>query len=86
MKEMIPRRFVSDLKVLLQSGKTMDESLGHLRGKGASPIECIIAIKEHSGCSLTEAKQIIHSSRTWHDVAKATEKMWDNLIEEIEKE
>ena len=64
----------------------MDESLGHLRCKGASPIECIIAIKEQSGCSLAEAKQAVHSSKTWHDVAKSTEKMWDELIEEVEKE
>ncbi len=85
MKELISRKFAGDLKAFLQSGKTMDDSLRHLRTKGASPVECIIAVKEHSGCSLTDAKRINAASQTWQDVVKATEKTWDDLIDDDAK-
>ena len=69
-----------------ESGLSLEDSLSQLRSKGVSIIECIIAVKDASDCELLEAKKLVHTSKAWHDVAEATEKMWDELIHEIEKE
>jgi hypothetical protein len=75
-----------DLKVLIQSGKTLDQALHHLRGQGMSLIQCIAAVKEHTGCGVAEAKKIALSSKAWHDVSEAIEKMWDDLINGVEED
>jgi ribosomal protein L7/L12 len=82
---MTPRRFAKELKALRQSGRSFEESLADLRSKGATIIECIVAVKEETGCELSEAKRVVHASKTWHDVADATEKMWDEIIDELKK-
>jgi len=69
-----------------KTGASLEESLTHLRSKGASIIECIVAVKEESGCELGEAKRVVSQSKTWRDVAEATEAMWDELIAGLEKE
>ena len=69
-----------------QAGVSLDESLAQLRSRGASIIECIAAVKEEAGCELGEAKRIVSQSKTWRDVAEATEVMWDELITELQKQ
>jgi hypothetical protein len=83
---MHPRRFTSELKAMREAGLSLEESLSHLRSKGASIIECIVAVKEETGCELGDAKRVVHQSKTWRDVAEATEVMWDELITALEKE
>jgi ribosomal protein L7/L12 len=83
--EMAYRRFTKELNALRQSGRSFEDSLTDLRSKGATIIECIIAVKEETGCDLSEAKRVVHASKTWHDVADAAEKMWDELIDELKK-
>jgi hypothetical protein len=86
MNGRIPRHFVPDLRLLCASGLSLDQALANLRAKGASIIECIVAVKEHTGCELVEAKQTVHSSNAWHDMAQATEKMWDEMIKVVEED
>ena len=81
---MIPRRFTNELKHLRKSDRTLEESLMSLRANGASIIECIIAVKEETGCELIEAKRVVRSSKTWHDVVEATDQMWKDIIDDSE--
>jgi hypothetical protein len=83
---MIPGTYGSELKAMRESGLSFEECLSRLRSKGASIIESIIAVKDATSCELFRAKEFVHTSKTWHDVAEATEKMWDELMQEIEKE
>ena len=83
---MFPRRFTQDLKSMREAGLSLEDSLSRLRSKGASIIECIAAVKEETACELGAAKRVVHQSKTWRDVAEATEAMWDELISELEKE
>ena len=69
-----------------EAGLPLEESLSRLRSKGASIIECIVAVKEETGCELGEAKRVVHQSKTWRDVAGVTEVIWDELITALEKE
>jgi hypothetical protein len=81
----VPRHFVQQLREKLSNGHTMDEALTELRKEGASIFECIIAIKEDTGCDLAEAKRRIHNSHAWLDVIEATDRMWDELFDEQEE-
>ena len=82
---MFPRKFTKDLKTMRESGLPLDDSLSQLRSRGASIIECIVAVKEEHGCDLAEAKRLVHASKAWRDVAEGTEKMWDEMIDALEK-
>lgn len=79
-------RFTKELKAMQESGLPLEKCLSQLRSMGASILECIVAVKEVSGCELSGAKKLVHTSKAWHDVAEATDKMWDDLIHEIEKD
>jgi hypothetical protein len=85
MNGRIPRHFTPQLREKLSKGHTMEEALTELRKEGASIFECIIAIKEHTGCDLAEAKRRIHDSHAWLDVIEATDRMWDELLDEQEE-
>jgi len=82
---MIPRRFTNELRELRKSGRTFEEALTSLRANGASIIECIIAVKEERECELIEAKRAVLASKTWHDVAEATDQMWKDFVDAREK-
>ena len=81
---MFPRKFTKDLRLMRESGMSLEDSLSRLRSDGASIVECIIAVKEERACELSEAKRLVHASKAWHDVAKATNKMWDQFVDELE--
>jgi hypothetical protein len=68
---------------MLAEGSTLDEACGKLRSQGVSPIDCIIAIREYTHCDLGEAKRRFAMLKSWQDITEATEKMWDNLENEM---
>ncbi|GAB5562838.1 MAG: hypothetical protein SynsKO_44850 [Synoicihabitans sp.] len=80
------RRFTSELRASRAAGDSLEESLSKLRSQGASIMECIVSMKEETGCSLGDAKEVVAQSKTWSDVTKATEPLWDELIAGLEKE
>lgn len=57
----------SDTDSLWKTRESTDAFLNALRGRGAFEIECIKAIRRLKGCSLGEAKEIVHFSRTFSD-------------------
>jgi ribosomal protein L7/L12 len=52
-------------------GKTIEQVLAVLRAESLSIIDSIRVIRELTGMSLREAKQVIHNSATWMDVGPA---------------
>jgi hypothetical protein len=61
---MFPRRFANELRAMRKSGVSLEDSLAQLRSKGASIIECIVAVKAETGCELVKRNE--SSIRTKH--------------------
>jgi orotate phosphoribosyltransferase len=79
MCSMIPRHLRQELKKLLKTGRSLDDSLAALRSNGASVSECIVAVKEATACDLIEAKRNVEESRTWRDAVI----QWDDEIRKL---
>jgi len=58
------------LRQKLDDGKKLDDALTELRASGATIVQCIIAVNSCQGCSLNEAKKLVHSSPAWADVSE----------------
>jgi hypothetical protein len=52
----------------------IEDFLAALRAEGHSRIHSIRALREREGCSLAEAKEIVHTSRAWADLREDTER------------
>jgi len=74
-----------ELQNQLDNGSSLEEALLYLRKNDKTPIETIKAIKEVKNIGLGEAKELFASSNAWKDVAKETDKMHQELIDENEK-
>ena len=82
---MIPWKQVEAFKAMRTSGIPFEEALSRLRADGVTIVQSMAIVKEAQRCELAEAKRLVHTSRTWRDVAEATEKMWDDALDELKK-
>ena len=76
---MYPRDFSDYLRKLLRDGVDLDRALADLRGRGASIIESIVAVKRVHTSDLAEAKRLVHLSPVWSDVKAQDEDLWAEL-------
>jgi len=83
MEDKMRRRFTRELKALCESGKTLDQTLGHFRVNGVLFVDCVLAVQEHTGCSLAEAKDTVSSTPAWHAVAAKIDKDWSDYKERL---
>ena len=53
------------LKTTLEQGLPVERALEFLRGGGASPAEAAAAVRDATGVSLEEAREIVARTRAW---------------------
>ena len=53
------------LRAAMEQGFPLEPVIGALRERGASIIEAVKAVREVTGLSLAEAKQLVTDSRAW---------------------
>lgn len=58
------------LREALNRGFSADLALAALRERGATLIDCVKAVREVQGLSLSEAKQLVDGSGAWSDTGK----------------
>ncbi len=81
---MLPRRFSNVFETQCESNNSLDDALVVLRSRGANIAECIQLVKDHTGCSLVDAKRLVTTSKAWQDVTEATRRAFDEAFEESE--
>ncbi|MFJ1760468.1 hypothetical protein ACIOD2_09140 [Amycolatopsis sp. NPDC088138] len=57
----------------------IEDFLVALRAEGRSRVQSIRALREREGCSLAEAKEIVHTSRAWADLREDTDRFHASL-------
>ena len=70
----------------MASGLSLEESLAHLKERGASPIETIKAIREALGISLGDAKEVFSASVAWAQTVSINDSFHDDLLGMLAKD
>jgi hypothetical protein len=63
------------LQKLLDEGLDMDGALAELRKAGAGPIPSILAVKQTTGKTILEAREVVRDSPVWRDMREQWEKL-----------
>mgnify|MGYP001000993692 CR=1 FL=1 len=63
-----------------------DAVLQHMRDKGVSKVDSIVALREVCCVSLGDAKRLTARSRVWEDTSVATEQLHDAICDAITRE
>lgn len=74
-------RVTARFSELREQGRSCNDALEVLRGEGASPLDCLVALHEGERLGLVEAKRFLHESPAWADYMRAND---ESLIAEIE--
>ncbi len=72
--------------VVWQDTHDYDAVLQHMRDKGVSKMDSIVALREVCCVSLADAKRLTVRSRVWQDTSAATEQLHDAVCAAIEQE
>lgn len=73
-------QYTAMLREIIDQGRDIDSALGELRHNGATPIDCIKAIREVHGVNLGEAKRIFAESSAWSDLRESHDAFIDELL------
>ena len=71
---------VTKCREMLSRGAPLEAVLAYMREYGLSKGQSIRVVVETVGKSLSEAKNLVHSSETWSDVRMRDEKFHDELL------
>lgn len=74
---------INAIRRMLDRGASLDDALAALRADGCTIMESIKVIRTVAGLSLSEAKDLIHSSRAWSDVGAELKASHERLFDEV---
>ena len=70
---------------LAEASASAESALHGLHGKGATPIEAILALHRGRGMSLPAAKQALHASAAWSGESSAASQLHDAILDGLDK-
>lgn len=79
------QKYIRECKQMLRNGKSVDEVLEYLRAETHSKGESGVILIDVLNISPSEAKLLVHKSKTWRDAKERDEKLHEKFISEIEK-
>ena len=68
-----------------QDGDSLEEVMEFLRGQGAGIVDSLKIIRAVEGIRLSQAKEIVDSSRVWSDLKEKNQKLREAAMKSIER-